>query len=274
MPVVGKTTSLADIVKRINRVMHEDNPQHEVIPDVQEAVAQYLFLFGMAGKPSDLDTFVDYPYQSANIWLQLKTWDATAMRDVLQRITAYTASHPMPGMTFHPAGIAYFNMVWNDEVLYDMLKGFILAAVLVFFVVIANFRSLKWGIISFIPFTFTIILIYGVIGFIGKDFDMPISVLSTLSLGMAIDFAIHFVNRFRHHYVEDPVLDRALVWTVARPGKGIMRNALLFALGFSSMAFASLTPYITVGVLVGALMLLSAIITLIYLSALVKLFKR
>jgi predicted RND superfamily exporter protein len=273
MPVVGKTTSLADIVKRINRVMHADDPHHEVIPDTQEVIAQYLFLFGMAGKPSDLDNFVDYPYQGANIWLQLKTWDATAMREVLRRIDAYTTTHQMPGIELKPAGTAYFNMVWNDEVLYDMLKGFILAAVLVFIVVITNFRSLRWGLIGFVPFTFTIILIYGVIGFIGKDFDMPISVLSTLSLGMAIDFAIHFVNRFKHRFAESSAVDQTLIWTVARPGKGIMRNALLFALGFSSMAFANLTPYITVGVLVGALMLLSAIITLIYLSALVNLLK-
>ena len=272
MPAVGKTTSLADIVKRLNRVMHQDDPAYETIPESQEVIAQYLFLFGMAAKSSDLDNFVDYPYQRANIWVQLKTWDATAMREVLQRVQAYEAAHPLPGLKFEPAGIAYFNMVWNDEVLYDMLRGFILAAVLVFLVVIANFRSLRWGLLGFVPFTFTLVLIYGVIGFIGKDFDMPISVLSTLSLGMAIDFAIHFVNRFKQRYAEDADVERTLVWTITRPGKGILRNALLFALGFSSMAFASLTPYITVGVLVAALMLLSALFTLVYLSALVSLF--
>jgi predicted RND superfamily exporter protein len=286
MSTVGKTTSLADIVKRINRVIHQDNPQEERIPDSQEVIAQYLFLFSMAAKPSDLDNFVDYPFQKANIMLQLKTWDAVAMRDVLKKVEVYTAAHPLAGIEFKPAGVAYFNMVWNDEVLYDMLKGFTLAAILVFFVLVANFRSIKWGLVGFIPFTFTIILVYGVIGFIGKDFDMPISVLSTLSLGMAIDFAIHFVNRFKRRYAEvrspdyrdsdsfgDATLDKALVWTVVRPGKGILRNAILFALGFSIMAFASLTPYITVGVLVASLMLLSAIITIIYLSALIMLFK-
>ncbi|MBI2505691.1 MAG: MMPL family transporter [Candidatus Latescibacteria bacterium] len=273
LPAVGKTTSLADIAKRLNRVMHQDDPAYETIPESQEVIAQYLFLFGMAAKPSDLDNFVDYPYQRANIWLQLKTWDATAMRQVLERVQAYEAAHPPPGLEFEPAGIAYFNMVWNDEVLYDMLRGFGLAAVLVFLVVIANFRSLRWGLLGFVPFTFTLVLIYGVIGFIGKDFDMPISVLSTLSLGMAIDFAIHFVNRFKQRYAEDPVVEQTLVWTTTRPGKGILRNALLFALGFSSMAFASLTPYITVGVLVAALMLLSALFTLVYLSALVSLLR-
>jgi len=81
----------------------------------------------MSAKPSDLDNVVDYPFQKANIWVQLKTWDADAMRDVIDKVKEYTLTNPMPGLEFKPAGIAYFNMVWNDEVLYDMIKGFALA---------------------------------------------------------------------------------------------------------------------------------------------------
>ena len=93
-----------------------------------------------------------------------------------------------------------------------------------------------------IPLFFTIILIYGVVGFVGKDLDMPISVLSTLSLGLAVDFAIHFVSRFRQRYGETKDVQEALLWTVARPGKGILRNAVLFASGFTAMIFASPDP--------------------------------
>ena len=102
---------------------------------------------------------------------------------------------------------------------------------------------------------------------------MPVAVLSTLSLGMAIDFAIHFVARFKERR-RGGELREALIWTVARPGKGIFLNAILFALGFSVMAFADLTPYITVGVLMAAIMLLSSLMSVIYLPALIWLFQR
>jgi len=275
-PLVGKTTSIVDVVKRINRVMHRDDPAYEVIPGSTEVIAQYLLLFSMAAKPRDLNNFVDYPYQQANIWVQLKTWDATAMREVLGIVRRYTASHSDLD-TFKPAGIAYFNMVWNDEVLYGMLHGFIWSAVLVFLLMVCCFRSLRWGIVAILPLLFSILVIYGFVGFIGKDFDMPISVLSTLSLGLATDFAIHFVGRFRQRWREqlstgvNPELEEALVWTVARPGKGIVRNAVLFALGFSAMVLAALTPYITVGLFMAAIMLLSSLTTLIYLPAMVDL---
>lgn len=267
--VVGKTFSVADYVKRINRVLHRDDPAYDRIPDSAMEIAQYLFLFGMAAKPSDLDNVVDYPFQKTNLWVNLKSWDAQAMREVIARVRIYTAEHPFPGVEFRPAGIAYFNLVWNNEVLSDMLRGFLLALVLVFVILTFNFRSLKWALVAYTPLLFTILMIYGVIGYIGKDFDMPISVLSTLSLGMAVDFAIHFVGRFQQHYAKEPDLEKALLWTAARPGKGIMRNAALFAVAFSVMALAPLTPYITVGLFIVSMMLLSAVVTLVGLPALI-----
>jgi hypothetical protein len=89
-----------------------------------------------------------------------------------------------------------------------------------------------------------------------------------------VDFAIHFVGRFRQRLREQPGIREALVWTVARPGRGIFLNAVLFALGFAVMIFADLTPYITVGVFMAAIMLLSAVMSIMYLPGLVRVFKR
>ncbi|MDO8785850.1 MAG: MMPL family transporter, partial [Syntrophales bacterium] len=83
VPVVGKTTSVVDYVKRINRVLHDNNPSFDKVPETKATIGQYLFLFSMSAKPSDLDNVVDYPFKKANILVQLKTWDAQAMEDVI-----------------------------------------------------------------------------------------------------------------------------------------------------------------------------------------------
>ncbi|MBI4669578.1 MAG: MMPL family transporter [Elusimicrobia bacterium] len=278
LPVVGKTTSVADYVKRINRVLHNDNPAYDRVPDSQETIGQYLFLFGLSAKPSDLDNVVDYPYRRANIWVQLKTWDAQAMRAVIKALDDYKKTNPS-ALELKPAGIAYFNLVWNDEVLWDMIYGFIASLIIVFVILAFNFRSVKWAVVGYAPLLFTVLLIYGFIGFAGKDFDMPISVLSCLALGMAVDFAIHFISRFRQYLAQVHGQDRlspgkeklieALLWTAARPGKGILRNALLFVSAFSVMMLAPLTPYITVGAFIVSMMTLSALMTILFLPALV-----
>lgn len=294
LPVVGKTTSVVDYVKRISVVLHDDDRKYDVVPETKDIIGQYLFLFAMSAKPSDLDNVVDYPFKRANIWVQLKTWDAQAMRAVIKAVEEYKKSNPTP-MELKPSGIAYFNLIWNDEVLGDMVKGFVLALVVVFGILAFDFRSVKWAIVGYTPLLFTILLIYGVVGFIGKDFDMPISVLSCLSLGMAVDFAIHFVSRFRQRLKESQeaegrrqklkteeqklvtrhpsLITDSLLWTAARPGKGIVRNAIFFAASFAVMIFAPLTPYITVGAFIVSMMLLSAVMTMIYIPALITLFQ-
>jgi predicted RND superfamily exporter protein len=275
LPTVGKTFSVADYVKRINRVLHDDDAKYDVVPDTQDSIGQYLFLFSMSAKPADLDNVVDPVFGKANVWVQMKTWDAEAMRQVIAATESYQKATPLP-VTAKPAGIAYFNLVWNDEVLGDLVLGFSLALVAVFVILALDFRSMKWALVAYVPLLFTILLIYGVVGFVGKDFDMPLSVMSTLSLGMAVDFAIHFVSRFRQRLAEPDAgsLEQALAWTAARPGKGIMRNALLFAAAFSVMMAAPLTPYVAVGAFIVAMMLLSALLTLLLLPALVMLGRR
>ena len=274
-PLVGKTFSAADYVKRVNQVLHDDSPAFDRIPDSEREVGQYLFLLQSAAKPRHLDNVVDFSAKTANIILQLKSWDAGVMKKVIARADAFLKEHPLPeGAKVKPAGIAYFNMVWNHEVLWGMLTSFLWGLVLVLALLVFETRSFLWGCVSFLPLLFTIALIYGVVGLIGKDFDMPVAVLSTLSLGMAVDFAIHFVSRFQQRYREYPDLKEALIWTVARPGKGIFLNAILFALGFAVMGFSALTPYITVGILMAAIMILSSVMSVVYLPALIHLFRR
>jgi len=272
LPAVGRTFSVVDYLKRINRVLHNDDPKYDTVPAEKNTIGQYLFLFSMSAKPSDLDNVVDPSFKAANIWVQMKTWDARAMQSVIASVNEYKKSHPI-ALELKPAGTAYFNLVWNHEVLWDMVRGFILALIVVFLILAFDFRSAKWAIIGYAPLLFTIIVIYGVVGFMGKDFDMPISVLSCLSLGMAVDFAIHFISRFRQRLasMKERDVTEALLWTAARPGKGILRNAILFAASFAVMLFAPLTPYITVGAFIVSMMLLSAAMTIIYIPALVTL---
>ena len=274
-PLVGKTFSVVDYIKRVNRVLHDDNPAFDRIPDTEREVGQYLFLLQSAAKPRHLDNVIDFPSKTANVILQLKSWDAGVMEKVAARTNAFLAAHPLPkGTAVKPAGIAYFNKVWNHEVLWGMLNSFLWGLVFVLILLVIETRSFLWGALSFLPLLFTIAFIYGVVGLIGKDFDMPVAVLSTLSLGMAVDFAIHFVSRFRQRVREKPDLKEALIWAVARPGKGIFLNAILFALGFAVMGFSALTPYITVGILMAAIMILSSVASVVYLPALIQMLRQ
>lgn len=270
-PRVGKTTSLADIIRWINRVL----TGRDELPASQEMAAQYLFLYlSSGGSPDSLDNFVDYGYQRLSLWLQLKTGDNQDMVAVMERVNRYVASHPLPGVRFEMTGPTYVNVVWQQVMVNGMLGSFAGSVFTVFLIMAIEFRSLLWALIGVVPLLATIFVSYGVLFFIGKEIDMPIAVCSSLALGIGVDFAIHFIFRFRERYRQERDLSQSLLWTFGEPAAGIFRNALILFLGFAVMLAAPLGPYVTVGAFTAIDMLVGALATLLLLPALIVLLQR
>ena len=266
--VVGKTSSVADIVKRINLVLHDNDKSYYKVPDSRDAVGQFLFLFQSSGDPNDLDNFVDREARQANIWIQMKGGDNQQMTDVESDLETFIRANPLPdGITLHWSGLTYINKVWQDLMVFGMLKAILGSFLVVFLLMLIEFRSLTFGILSMVPLSVSILLSYGLIGWVGKDYDMPIAVCSSLSLGLGIDFAIHFLQRFRTKYAESKNLEETNHYMFSEPGRAIARNAIVISLGFLPLVASSLTPYVTVGSFFALLMAFSTISTLLVLPA-------
>lgn len=148
-----------------------------------------------------------------------------------------------------------------------MLESLLSAFVLVLLMMITLFRSIRYGLLAMLPLSITIISIYGVIGWIGKDYDMPIAVLSSLTLGLSVDFAIHFIERYRTFRKNGQTVTLAITSMFHEPARAISRNAIVIALGFTPLLFAPLVPYVTVGLFLASIMLLSAFVTLTLIPA-------
>ncbi|MBN2018954.1 MAG: MMPL family transporter [Sedimentisphaerales bacterium] len=270
--LVGKSNSVADVVKKVHQELIDGKPENYIIPRTAPAVAQCLMQFQSSHNPDDLWHLVTYDYDKANIWLQLTSGDNQDMEKVVRTVdTFFTQNKPLVPLTYNWAGLTYINTVWQDKMVFGMLQSFLGSFLIVFIMMAVLFRSALWGLICMVPLTLTIVLIYGVIGLAGKDYDMPVAVLSALTLGMAVDFAIHFLERARVS------CDRTGSWQTsagemfAEPARAITRNVLVIAIGFLPLLAAPLVPYKTVGVFMCVIMALSGIVTLIVLPAIIKL---
>ena len=102
---------------------------------------------------------------------------------------------------------------------------------------------------------------------------MPIAVLSALTLGLSIDFAIHFLQRLRELEKEMSGMLPALSAMFEEPSRAIARNAIIIAIGFTPLLLSPLVPYITVGTFLASIMAISALVTLILLPALLTVFQ-
>lgn len=266
--LVGKSNSLADVVKVVNRELRTGEEKDYQLPNSPQAVAQTLLQYQSSHRPDDLWHFVTPDYQQTLIWLQLTSGDNQDMSKVIALVDEFVSENALPdNLELGWAGKAYLNVVWQDNMVAGMLDSLVSAFVIVFIMMVLLFRSLIFGVLAMLPLTITITFIYGLIGIIGKDYDMPIAVLSALTLGLSVDFAIHFLERTREVYKQTNDLKATFALMFDEPATAITRNALVIALGFTPLLFAPLVPYITVGIFLASIMAISALVTLLILPA-------
>ena len=270
--LVGKSNSVADVVRKVYQELSGGAKENYIVPQSLEGVAQCLMQYQNSHKPDDLWHLVTMDYNRANIWLQLTSGDNKDMERVVQAVDSFFAGHKPPvDLKYDWAGLTYINTVWQEKMVWGMLQSFLGSFIIVFIMMAILFRSPLWGLICMVPLTITIVVIYGIIGLIGKDYDMPVAVLSALTLGMAVDFAIHFLERARSSYAQTGNWQASSGIMFGEPARAISRNVLVIAIGFLPLLAAPLIPYKTVGIFLCAIMALSGIVTLMALPAIIRL---
>ncbi|MDY6971558.1 MAG: MMPL family transporter [Thermodesulfobacteriota bacterium] len=284
-PVVGKTSSALDALKKASyellyvsppadatRVEKDDydrrNQRNFSIPNSAAATGQvFIQLEGMKRKDS-LFHMVTRDYQEANIWIQLKSGDNRDMETVVADVETFLKTNSPPvDLKAKWAGLTYLNVIWQDKMVRGMIVSLGTSFVVVLVMMAVLFRSPLYGALAMIPLSVTIAFIYGIIGLAGKDYDMPVAVLSAMTLGLSVDFAIHFLQRARELQEKYGDWGTASRKMFKEPATAISRNAVIISLGFTPLLLAPLVPYRTVGFFLAAIMAVSWLSTLFILPA-------
>jgi len=290
--VVGKTSSAIDALKKASyelqykalpvdlseeetAMLQARNAAFFAIPDEAAAVGQvFIQLEGMKKRDS-LFHLVTKDYQEANIWVQLTSGDNRDMQAVVDEVERYMAANPPPvKLDVGWAGLTYLNVVWQDKMVRGMFSSLVSSFVVVLVMMMVLFRSPLYGLLAMAPLSLTILFIYGLIGWMGKDYDMPVAVLSSLTLGLSVDFAIHFLERAREERKRFGTWAKTCAPMFAEPAMAISRNAITISVGFTPLLIAPLLPYRTVGFFLATIMAVSWMATLLVLPALLTLLQK
>jgi predicted RND superfamily exporter protein len=290
--VVGKTTSALDALKKAGyelkykaipdglspdqeAAIEEQNSANFAIPEsAAEAGQIYIQLEGMKKKDA-IFHLVTRDYQEANIWVQLTSGDNQDMQAVVKSVNEYLVENEPPvAMDIGWAGLTYLNVVWQDKMVKGMFTSLISSFVVVFVMMMVLFRSPLYGLFAMVPLSLTITFIYGLIGWMGKDYDMPVAILSSMTLGLSVDFAIHFLERAREERRRFGSWAKACAPMFSEPAKAISRNAITISIGFTPLLLAPLVPYRTVGFFLATIMAVSWMATLFVLPALLTVMRK
>lgn len=271
-PSISQVISIADQIARMNEAFHGGDLAFRVIPENRELVAQYLLLYSMTGDPEDLERFVDYDYQNAQVLVRINRISTTEIRKLLEQIDLYIEQHHDRTIFTSVTGFGAVMGTLVNLIVWGQIISLVISIVLVFIVAAFVFRSLQGGLFTIIPLSMAIVLVFGLMGYMGIELNVATAMLSSIMIGVGVDYTIHFLWHLRESLRTTSELSGAIELTMCTSGKGIIFNALSVIVGFSVLLMSAFLPIEFFGFLIvlsigmclfGALAVLPALVVII-----------
>ena len=268
---VSTSFSIADVVKQMHRTVMNDDLRYETIPENRGKVNNLFTMYSMSGDPGDFEALVDYEYKIGLI---------TAFADVMstEQIFSYTNKlNEHIDKNFNDDSkidVTGMIVVFRDLVILIVQSSFvsIFASLLVIGILASLFfKRALWGLLAVVPLTSAVIINFGFMGFFGIELSHVTAILSSIIIGVGVDFAIHYISQYRRlsRTISSKTVSKEVVEDVGYP---IVLDAAS-NMGFGALVFSTFVPIQYIGGLMVFAMLSTSLGTLTILSALTELMK-
>ncbi|WNO11456.1 efflux RND transporter permease subunit [Teredinibacter sp. KSP-S5-2] len=267
---VGRASSVAEIVTRINYVINAEDERFDTIPETRELASQYLLLYAMSGNPGDFSNMVDYDYQRTKTQLFLTTSDQQEHKRI------YTALQENLDSTL-PAG---YNAKLSGEVMYwssivdyivdGKIKNIFLALGIVFVFCLIIYRSFILGFVCIIPLLFCTALVFGAMGFLDIRLDASTAIITAISVGIGVDFAIHYISKLKSELMAGKDIMVAASNTAEVAGTAIIYDVISNILSFSAFLASGFLTIQYFGWLIGLSMVTICLATISFMPAIMS----
>ncbi len=267
--IIGEPTSIVNIIERTNQAMHEDKEEFKKIPNDSNLIAQYLLLIEMSDD-SYLQNFITMDYQKARIQALVKDTSSEGTDELLRAINRYTEKHfsKLEVKTTNTGIIVLIDALAN-MIVRGQINGLIFAMITVFIIVLILLRSWQGSILSVFLIGLVILINFGVMGWAGIPLDIVTVLISSIGVGVGIDYSIHIFTRYLEEKRNGKKIRKALIKAITTTGTSIMSNAAAVISGFIILIFSSFPPFKYFGLLVSLIMFIAAAGALVFIPAVV-----
>ncbi len=257
--LVGGSMSINDFLKRMNVVLNEDRAEYDRIPDDNDLIAQYFLLYEMSGGDDKIWDFVDQDFKTGNYTFQLKSDNSKGLTEVIDHLSTYKDDFKSVGINLDFAGSGYKLLVFNDLILQGQIKSLIMSLFIVIILLAFMFKSIKIGFIGSIPIIITSVISFGVLGWLNIPLETTTALISSIAIGIGIDYAVHFIDRYKINAERTGDRELTVQKTMAHSGRAISFNAIVVIAGFLVLLMSVFNPNKVLGAIVSLNMLTSFI---------------
>jgi len=263
-PDVRHTNSLVNVVKKFNDVMDGSKS----IPDNSELIAQYLLLYSLSlPQGMEINDMMDVDEQLLRLTCAINVVDTSLDLEMIKwaeswwNNTAYSAH--VDGQT------AMFAHMQHD-VTDTLINSILLAITLVSIMMLLIFRSIKMIPLFVIPNVLPIVLVVGVMGWLGITIDMGVAISGAIIIGVAVDDTIHFLIKYREARRRGDTLQESLEYVFSYAGSAIIFTTIILSSAFLIFMFSNFLPNVNFGVVTAIALIIAVLVDLLMLPALLS----
>lgn len=240
-PETIHVNTLTDIMKRLNKNMHGDDQAMYRLPTERDLSAQYLLLYEMSLPYGlDLNNQINIDKSSIRFIVTLKTFSTNEILALERRAKQWLADNAPDIKSADSSGVSFMFANIGKRNIVSMLFGTTVALLLISFVLILAFRSIKIGLISLIPNLVPAAMGFGLWGFFVGEVGIALSVVSTMSLGIIVDDTVHFLSKYMRARRENNMNSQEAVrYAFKTVGRALIITSVILTVGFLVLTTSS-----------------------------------
>ncbi len=238
-PEVRHVYTITDIMKRLNQNMHGDDPAWYKLPQERDLAAQYLLLYEM-NLPFglDLNNRINVDKSAIRMTVATPNIGTAAILDLERRGREWLDINA-PSMTTYGSGLSIIFSFISKRNIDSMLKGSVIALILISLIMIVALRDIKLGILSLIPNLTPAFMAFGVWGHMVGQVGLAVSVMIAMTLGIVVDDTVHFISKYQRARKEHAMdAEDAVRYAFNTVGSAIWVTTLALVGGFGVLSFS------------------------------------
>lgn len=234
-PEVGASKGLTDLIKQVNRLMHNDDPAWYQIPHDAGYVGGLMFTY-MASSPvpGALNEFNDTDDRIANIVFYYKDRQGETIRRAIYMAKQWIAEHgnDVEGLTIKLAGGTLgVAAAMNESAFETNLIVLPLVFLLIFVFVMLFYSSFHAGLMMLLAMLFATTVTYAYMGLYGLSIDINTVPVIAVGIGVGIDYSIYMMDRIREEMAKTGDLVDSVRRAISTTGMAISFTALTLMAG-------------------------------------------
>ena len=236
-PEVSHVQAFPDIMKRLNKNMHGDDPAFYRLPDDPALAAQYLLLYELSlPLGNDLNNRIDVAKSATRMTVVLRSLSSQAQRELDMRAQVWLRANA-PALASEASGVSIVFAHLSQRNIESMLRGTIIAMALISLILIWVFKSVRLGLASLVPNFLPAAMAFGLWGYLVGQVGLAGSVVTAMAFGIIVDDTIHFLSRYLEARRDGQTASEAVRTTFRTVGQALWTTTVVLSLGF--LVFAS-----------------------------------